>query len=263
MTGTEAVRSTPRLPAVKGARLKHTVTVADRISSRALAPIVLIFARKSEVGGAPRMTLSTSSRGVKATLSKNRRTVTYTIRASKLRAEAAISKRQRSSLGRQRLLRQSRLGTWHPPRRAEAEGTPVRRRSGLGRGPHEPAHQLGGLRVVQPLLARERAPGGEAEGVADGCSHAVTSAPTRGTAGHEHVASRGEVLAEAAELALHRRHDRLVAQQVLQHALGAPVVGIELGEPRFQSLVRILDRRPAAEVGHRVGGHPVRAARRE
>ena len=80
----------------KGARLKHTVTVADRISSRALAPIVLIFARKSEVGGAPRMTLSTSSRGVKATLSKNRRTVTYTIRASKLRSEAAISKRQRS-----------------------------------------------------------------------------------------------------------------------------------------------------------------------
>lgn len=80
----------------KGARLKHTVTVADRISSRALAPIVLIFARKSEVGGAPRMTLSPGSSGVKATLSKSRRTVAYTIRSRKLRAEARISSGQRS-----------------------------------------------------------------------------------------------------------------------------------------------------------------------
>ena len=48
------------------------------------------------MGGAPRMTLSTHSSGVKGTLSKNRRTVTYTIRASKLRSEAAISRRQRS-----------------------------------------------------------------------------------------------------------------------------------------------------------------------
>ena len=80
----------------KGGRLKHTITVRDRISSKALAPIFLIFGRKSEVGGAPRATLSSSASGVKTSLSKNRRTVTYTIKASKLRSEAAIPRRQKS-----------------------------------------------------------------------------------------------------------------------------------------------------------------------
>ncbi len=80
----------------KGGRLKHTITVADRIKSKVLAPIFLIFGRKNEVGGAPRATLSSSSSGVRTSLSKNRRTVSYTIKASKLRSESGISKRQRS-----------------------------------------------------------------------------------------------------------------------------------------------------------------------
>jgi hypothetical protein len=81
---------------VKRGRLKHTVTMKDRIKSRSLAPIVLIFGRRGEVGGAPRVTLSTGSAGVKASLSKSRRTVTYTIRASTLRFETSIPKRQKS-----------------------------------------------------------------------------------------------------------------------------------------------------------------------
>ena len=80
----------------KGGRLKHTITVRDRISSKALAPIFLIFGKKSEVGGAPRATLSSGASGVKTSLSKNRRTVAYTIKAAKLRSEAEISKRQKS-----------------------------------------------------------------------------------------------------------------------------------------------------------------------
>ena len=48
------------------------------------------------MGGAPRMTLSAGLERRQGTLSKNRRTVTYTIKASKLRSEARISKRQRS-----------------------------------------------------------------------------------------------------------------------------------------------------------------------
>jgi hypothetical protein len=80
----------------KRGRLKHTITMKDRIKSRSLAPIVLIFGRRGEVGGAPRVTLSTGSAGVKASLSKSRRTVTYTIRASTLRFETSIPKRQKS-----------------------------------------------------------------------------------------------------------------------------------------------------------------------
>ena len=80
----------------KGGRLKHTITVAHRIPSRALAPIFLIFGRKREVGGAPRATLSSGSGGVKTSLSRNRRTVTYTIKASRLRSETAIPRRQKS-----------------------------------------------------------------------------------------------------------------------------------------------------------------------
>jgi hypothetical protein len=79
----------------KGGRLKHTITVRDRISSKALAPIFLIFGKKSEVGGAPRATLSSSASGVKTALSKNKRTVSYTIKAAKLRSDAAIPGRQK------------------------------------------------------------------------------------------------------------------------------------------------------------------------
>ena len=80
----------------KGGRLKHTITMKDKIASKSLAPIVLIFGRRSEVGGAPRTTLSTGSNGVKASLSKSRRTVTYTIKPSRLRSETSIPKRQKS-----------------------------------------------------------------------------------------------------------------------------------------------------------------------
>jgi hypothetical protein len=80
----------------KGGRLKHTITVADRIPSKSLAPIFLIFGRKGEVGGAPRSTLSSGASGVRTSLSKNRRTVTYTIKASRLRSESEIPRRQKS-----------------------------------------------------------------------------------------------------------------------------------------------------------------------
>jgi hypothetical protein len=80
----------------KGGRLKHTITMEDRIKSRSLAPIVLIFGRRGEVGGAPRATLSTGSSGVTASLSKSKRTVTYTIKASRLRSETSVPKRQKS-----------------------------------------------------------------------------------------------------------------------------------------------------------------------
>ena len=49
----------------KGARLKHTVTVADRISSRALAPIVPIFARKKRSGWCPADDAVPGSSGVR------------------------------------------------------------------------------------------------------------------------------------------------------------------------------------------------------
>ena len=80
----------------KGGRLKHTITMKDRIASRSVAPIVLIFGRRSEVGGAPRATLAPGSSGVKTSLSKSRRTVTYTIKASRLRSEISIPRRQKS-----------------------------------------------------------------------------------------------------------------------------------------------------------------------
>jgi hypothetical protein len=82
----------------KGGRLKHTITMRDRIKSRGLAPIVLIFGRRGEVGGAPRATLSSGSAGVRASLGRSRRTVTYTIRVSTLRRETSIPKRQKSYL---------------------------------------------------------------------------------------------------------------------------------------------------------------------
>ena len=82
----------------KGGRLKHTITMKDRIASKSLAPIVLIFGRRNEVGGAPRATLSTGSSGVKSSLSKSKRTVTYTIKASRLRSETSIPRRQKSYL---------------------------------------------------------------------------------------------------------------------------------------------------------------------
>ena len=82
----------------KRGRLKHTITMKDRIKSRSLAPIVLVFGRRGEVGGAPRATLSTGSAGVKASLGKSRRTVTYTIKASRLRTETSIPKRRKSYL---------------------------------------------------------------------------------------------------------------------------------------------------------------------
>jgi len=82
----------------KAGRLKHTITMKDRIKSRSLAPIVLIFGRGAEAGGAPRATLSSGSARVKASLSKSRRTVTYTIKASRLRTETSIPKRRKSYL---------------------------------------------------------------------------------------------------------------------------------------------------------------------
>ena len=80
----------------KGGRLKHTITVRDRIASRSLAPIFLIFQRKSQVGGAPRATLSSGASGVKTSISRSRRTVAYTIKAAKLRSETGIPRRQKS-----------------------------------------------------------------------------------------------------------------------------------------------------------------------
>jgi hypothetical protein len=79
-----------------GGRVKHTITVADRIRRKSLAPIVLIFGKRSEVGGAPRATLSSGASGVKTKLTGSARRVTYTIKASKLRSEAGIPRRQRS-----------------------------------------------------------------------------------------------------------------------------------------------------------------------
>ena len=105
----------------KGGRLKHTITMKDRIASKSLAPIVLIFGRRSEVGGAPRATLSPGSSGVKTSLSKNRRTVTYTIKAS----QAALGDLDPQApevllLGGQRLLRESGLGAGHAPAAARS-----------------------------------------------------------------------------------------------------------------------------------------------
>ncbi|MBN1529353.1 MAG: hypothetical protein JW895_09860, partial [Thermoleophilaceae bacterium] len=80
----------------KGGRLKHTITMKDRIQSKGLAPIVLVFGRRNEVGGAPRATLSSGASGVKTVLSRSKRTVTYTIKASRLRSETSIPRRQKS-----------------------------------------------------------------------------------------------------------------------------------------------------------------------
>jgi hypothetical protein len=82
----------------KGGRLKHTITMKERIASKSLAPIVLIFGRRNELGGAPRATLSSGSSGVKSVLGKSKRTVTYTIKAARLRSETSIPRRQKSYL---------------------------------------------------------------------------------------------------------------------------------------------------------------------
>ena len=99
----------------KGGRLKHTITVRDRISSKALAPIVLIFGRKSEVGGAPRATLSSGSSGVKDLAEQEQAHGHLHDQGD----EAAVRGRDPQApevvlLGGQRLLRQSGLGAGHP-----------------------------------------------------------------------------------------------------------------------------------------------------
>ena len=127
MTGTEAVEIYAATAGhAKGARLKHTVTVADRISSRALAPIVLIFGRKSEVGGAPRHDAVHELSRREGDAQQEQAHGHLHDQGVEAPIDAAISSAPRVVLlGRQRLFRRTRLGTWHPPRRAEAEGAPV------------------------------------------------------------------------------------------------------------------------------------------
>jgi hypothetical protein len=79
-----------------GGRLKHTITMADAIQDTSVAPIVLIRAKPSEVGRAPRFTLSPGSPGVSTRRSTDRKTVTYTIKAAGLRSEMEVPKTRRS-----------------------------------------------------------------------------------------------------------------------------------------------------------------------
>ena len=48
-----------------------------------------------------------------------------------------------------------------------------------------------------------------------------------------------------------------VAEHVAQHRLGALVVGVELVKGSLESLLRIANRAPVAEIGPRVGGEVV------
>ena len=74
--------------------------------------------------------------------------------------------------------------------------------------------------------------------------------------GHQRVAHGREIAAEGAEPLAHERQV-LVAEEVLEHPLVPPVVGVELADGHAQALVGIGDRGPGCEIGQRIGGQPV------
>src|SRR4051812_46603115 len=73
---------------------------------------------------------------------------------------------------------------------------------------HQPAHEPGGLAVVETLLHCQRAPGGEAQRVAHAGADLAGDVPSPLK---ENGGRRGDVLAVAGELLLHTGHRRLVA----------------------------------------------------
>ena len=117
------------------------------------------------------------------------------------------------------------------------------------------------LGVVELLLAHQRSPRREGQRVSDRGVRAMACGAAQPAPSHERLARRFEVAVEAREPFPDYRDDQLVAKEVVEHALGLPVVRVELAEGRRQARVRRLDCRPASQLGAWVRGPPVRAAR--
>src|SRR4051794_19506691 len=127
-------------------------------------------------------------------------------------------------------------------------------------GLDQPAHQLDGVVVPEPLLVRQRAPGRKRERVADRSADVLRAATAQAAARDEVVPDCRQVAVEVAEPALDGRHERLVPQEARIHGLRAAVERVQLAEDCTRSPRRVLDRRPRPRVRRRVRRTPVRRA---
>jgi Kef-type K+ transport system membrane component KefB len=122
------------------------------------------------------------------------------------------------------------------------------------------AHEVDRVGMLQALLAHERAPGRERQRVPDGSPGSGSDAATQWPAGDEHLARGVEVAQERSELVLHGGHRLGVPDEVGQHLLDAPVIGIELAQRALQALGVVGHCGPRVQVGQGVLCRPVSRA---
>jgi hypothetical protein len=107
------------------------------------------------------------------------------------------------------------------------------RRAWPGAGNEIPTHrgdegvpQLDRAIVIEALLPHQRLPGGERDRVPDRGPSAELGGSAKLAARHQRVERRDEVAAERCEALGDDRLGELVAKQVLEHLLGAPIEGV-------------------------------------
>src|SRR5664279_3761460 len=93
----------------------------------------------------------------------------------------------------------------------------------------ERAHQPDRLVIAEPLLADQRPPGGECDGVTECRPRPSSRVPAERPTGQERVLGHPQVVAERTK-ALANERQFPVAKEVLEHLGGSAVEGIELAE---------------------------------